>query len=320
MSLIYNALKEQDFPSDDGNPKVVSGAGFHSLTHQQSKSQPKLWILMIIGGLLISSVITVYYLRAVKGTGVFPVTEQTAVSHSSASRKGLEITVAKEQIIAASDHTPIQAQVQPLALAKRVVKQPAVADKIIVPGMLAVKKKMVIREPPQRSAAAGIITNTASSSTAPAQKIVTKADAESATPTVRHETVAKIRRTRNYLREVGEIVAQLKVSMRGKDTTHTETLLQSLEHRMGADSVIVLRLRAYWLLQQQKNTLAQKAYQQLLIQQPDDMAANLNMALLELRAGNQKQASERLSRMAVVYPDSDRVREFKRQLRDASGR
>jgi hypothetical protein len=370
MSLIYNALKEQDSQSGAGISSAVSD-GYTPRIHPQSGGLSKSFILTIVGGLLTAFVLIGYSFWPVNGLESRQVTKQFAISLSSAGRPaavrkiinddgpdidttsvvvpkiessklgkdehagqqvisggalgeqlspplmssglGLKIAASKEKTVVVPHRTLISAHIQDLAATNQVVKQSVAVNETIVPAVAVKNGDVPQGQPHRKISAEGIV---AKLSVVP--KNVTIGAAKPTT--ARHESAVELRATRDFLREVSDKVAQLKVSMRGNDTAHTESLLQSLEHLAGADSVIVLRIRAYWLLQQHKNTLAQNAYQKLLTQQPDDMPANLNMALLELRAGNHKQALERVSRMALIYPDSGRVRKFKHQLRVAGGR
>ncbi len=371
MSLIYNALQEQDVTAEDGISKAADEEGSPPYIGRQTRGLFSLRVLIIIGGLVGSSLLAGYYLWHLKGTDSSPVTGQSVpgpllarrpasngpINKSAASmlegksnagalvegskRRGggvhttqqeapgltsvkrpfpqktvprqqeFKVPAVRKKVIAVSGPTVIPVQTPALALSGRMAKKSIAADKVTASNV--VKKRILPHKSLRKSISGGgsvslpaVPKTVTTNSTAPAK--------------VWHEPAAKFRSTRNFLREIGELVAQIKVSMRGKDTARTKSLLRDLERRAGGGSVIVLRMRGYWLLQQHKNALAQKAYQQLLIQQPDDMAANLNMALLELRAGDHKQALARMTRMAAVYPDSGRVHNFMRLVRNAGGR
>lgn len=119
---------------------------------------------------------------------------------------------------------------------------------------------------------------------------------------------------RSYLAEVQQLVNQLQQAMVRKDPTVVEPLLDLLELRAGKDVAISLKMRAYWLLQQNNNRAAASLYQRLLTVQPNDAQANLNMALIELRNGERDKAQARVARLVNLYPDSTRVRRFQQQL------
>lgn len=158
-----------------------------------------------------------------------------------------------------------------------------------------------------------------------AQPAVAKVKPAAATPSMKrlqttHNTQHnKTLTTRSYLSEIQQLVTQLKQAMARRDTTVVEPLLDLLEQRVGADVAVSLKMRAYWLLRQDKNTQAAELYQQLLKQQPNDQEANLNMALIELRNGERDKALARVSRLATIYPDSPHVDRFLQRLRRSHG-
>lgn len=337
MSLIYNALREQEVTAEENISKTADAGGSPPYISRQQRGLFPLWVLVIVGGLVGSSMFAGYYLWHLKDTDSSPVTRQSVSGpllarrpasngptnegaasmlkgkpcpHKAVPRQEFKIPAAGKKVIAVSDHTVIPAQPPALALTGRMAKKSIATDKVTAANI--VKKQSLPHKPLHKSISSG--------GSAVSKSVTTETTNSSGSTKLWHEPAAKFRSTRNFLREIGELVGQIKVSMRGKDTARTKSLLRALEHRAGSGSVIVLRMRGYWLLQQHKNALAQNTYQQLLIQRPDDMAANLNMALLELRAGNHKQALARMTRMAVVYPDSGPVHKFMRLVRNAGGR
>jgi len=91
-------------------------------------------------------------------------------------------------------------------------------------------------------------------------------------------------------------------------------LFSSLEKQTSSDSTILLRLRGYAMLKQDNNVEAKSLYEGLLHQHPDDLEANLNMALLEVRLGQASQAVARLHRLSSLYPESKEVAKYLKAL------
>lgn len=137
-----------------------------------------------------------------------------------------------------------------------------------------------------------------------------------AKPEIKKDTTLK---ARAYLAEVQHLVSQLRQAIERKDATVVEPLLDLLEMRAGKNVAISLKMRAYWLLQQNDNDAAASLYQRLLTLQPNDAQANLNMALIELRNGQKEKAQARVARLAALYPDSSSVRRFQQQLGGGHG-
>jgi len=335
MSLIYNALKEQDHPTADETDLIREERDVISPpAPRQRKSLSHFRTLMIIGGLLLIG----SYLWHAKGPNNFPAVGRSSTEQSAAggSTKNDVVPVSETKTAV----VPIKNSLNPGKSLPRQTssRTSSVADistlETANPARLSppMLPKKVIDASVQTSAVAS--TQREVKPTAAAEKITVLSTAvKKILPPVKSEPAGiaspntelsvsstRLQSPQNFLRETGELVTQVKVSMRNRDTARTESLLQDLEQKAGSGSIIVLQMRAYWLLQQQKNDMAQKAYRQLLAEQPDDMAANLNMAVLELRVGNHRQAKERLTRMALLYPDSEQVLGFLHKVRAASGR
>lgn len=109
---------------------------------------------------------------------------------------------------------------------------------------------------------------------------------------------------------VGFIVNQIKSTIRSGNAEKLDVLFSSLEQQTSIDSIIVLRLRGYAMLMQNNNIEAKSVYENLLHQYPDDLEANLNMVLLEVRLGESSQAIARLYRLRSLYPDSTEVTRY----------
>jgi len=113
---------------------------------------------------------------------------------------------------------------------------------------------------------------------------------------------------------VGVLVGQIKSAIRSGNTEKLNGLFSSLEKQTSSDSTILLRLRGYAMLKQDNNVEAKSLYEGLLHQHPDDLEANLNMALLEVRLGQASQAVARLHRLSSLYPESKEVAKYLKAL------
>ena len=120
-------------------------------------------------------------------------------------------------------------------------------------------------------------------------------------------------------KDIGLLVSQINSAIRQGDYQTAENSLGLLEAATGKDSIIFLKLKGYALLTQNDDNHAQLVYLQLLRQRPDDLDANLNMALLEVRLGMVSRAVDRLSRMSSLYPDSSEVSRYLNTIRARNG-
>jgi len=106
------------------------------------------------------------------------------------------------------------------------------------------------------------------------------------------------------------MVAKLRQTMEQGDGEAVAAALEGLDHRAGANSLIALRMHAYWALQQAHYDLARSYYRQILAQRPDDLPAGGNMALLEWRSGAAAAARKRLRALRELYPESGTLRRY----------
>ncbi|MFK5986504.1 MAG: tetratricopeptide repeat protein, partial [Pseudomonadota bacterium] len=119
---------------------------------------------------------------------------------------------------------------------------------------------------------------------------------------------------KTYLIKVKRLVQQAKYAMHNNNESQVTRVLNKIEILAGKSSMVLLRLKAYWALQQSRNNTAQSFYQNILDQQPEDLEAGLNMALLDVRIGRYKNAITRLKQMKKIYPDSIQVKSFSKNL------
>jgi hypothetical protein len=119
---------------------------------------------------------------------------------------------------------------------------------------------------------------------------------------------------RAHLQEIKYLVTQLKNTIHNENIPKTAELLQQLAQKAGKNSIVTLRMNGYWSLQQNMNQESRQFYQQLLMLQPNDLEANMNMVLLDVRLGNMDNAKNRLNKMTVLYPDSNSVKQFSKSL------
>ncbi len=91
--------------------------------------------------------------------------------------------------------------------------------------------------------------------------------------------------------------------------------VHQLESVSGVDSLVSLRIRAYWMLSSNKDRNALSIYHQILNREPNDVSANLNTALAEWRLGHPQAASKRLKKFLDKNPANKQASSMLNQLR-----
>jgi len=119
---------------------------------------------------------------------------------------------------------------------------------------------------------------------------------------------------RKKLQLIKQYLAQVKVAMHQKNKNKVTKLLTKIEHVAGKKSVVLLKLKGYWALQQGKNKQAKEYYQKLLYQQSKDIDASLNLALLDSRMGHKELAKTRLDKLLKQHPASTKIKKFRNKL------
>jgi len=94
----------------------------------------------------------------------------------------------------------------------------------------------------------------------------------------------------------------------------TEDLLEQLAALKGSDNGYVLKLKAYWLMQQDNYQPAMTLLKKVLKRNENDLEAGINMAILEIKTNRIQQANKRLAGLQETYPEDVRIAEILNQL------
>jgi hypothetical protein len=123
---------------------------------------------------------------------------------------------------------------------------------------------------------------------------------------VRHERRGKAAKTDDA--QVQQAIARLNVAIRDGRYAEARHDLDYVSARLPADSLTLLRMRA-WYAAQSGNGDAEVLYRQILGRLPDDENAGVNLALVRARAGDYAGAKVLLERVKTRDPDSPVVRD-----------
>ena len=115
--------------------------------------------------------------------------------------------------------------------------------------------------------------------------------------------------------EINRLVHEIRSCMAAADCRQIEPLFDRLQALKGVHNPYVLKLKGYWHFQQDQFESAAALLQKVLIQDEDDLEANVNMAIAEMRLNRRQQARQRLSRLREIYPDNAKLAEVWLQLK-----
>jgi tetratricopeptide (TPR) repeat protein len=98
------------------------------------------------------------------------------------------------------------------------------------------------------------------------------------------------------------------------ESTFIDEKIASLEAHLNPENLMLLRMKAYWSQKRGNAPEALSQYRSILVINPDDMQASLNMVLLEISLGYEQRAKRRLVDLEDTYPNSMELVKFKQQV------
>ena len=120
-------------------------------------------------------------------------------------------------------------------------------------------------------------------------------------------------RTRSHL-QVSRLAERILGAIQAGDDGLTADLLSQLVAIKGPDHLFVLKLNAYWCVQQGRMQKARELLTQVLVRRPDDREAGLNMAVVDIQDGRQAAARRRLEHLHELYPEDRATTDYLSQL------
>lgn len=109
------------------------------------------------------------------------------------------------------------------------------------------------------------------------------------------------------IKETRHLVNNLQIQIDSKNTQEVENLLNKLALSSGENSIVYLRMNAYWSTTIKDSDTAAAMYKKILFQKPSDIQANTNLALLEANNGQIDQAVNRLKILRIEYPSNKNI-------------
>jgi Meckel syndrome type 1 protein len=112
--------------------------------------------------------------------------------------------------------------------------------------------------------------------------------------------------------------ALLRKSVASGDLDSARAHLAALERALPADSIALLRVRAWYAAHAGNAAEARKAYEAVLERLPGDENAGLNLAALEAREGRSEAARILLAEVLQAHPESEAAQQALRRLKEGA--
>jgi len=109
---------------------------------------------------------------------------------------------------------------------------------------------------------------------------------------------------------ISRLVGDLQTAIATGNSKRTDELFEQLVALKGNQNSYVLKLKAYWHMQQREYQTAMMLLKNVLDRHPDDLEAGINMAILEIKTDRLSAADERLAKLREIYPDDTRIPEI----------
>lgn len=132
---------------------------------------------------------------------------------------------------------------------------------------------------------------------------------------ISHVRKTKAKKTSKLtVKETRQLVNNLQMYIEEKDKTKVESLLLQLQKNSGANSLVYLRMHAYWSSLQKDDETAVRMYKKILFQKPNDIHAGTNLALIEARQDHLEEAVNRLKSLQKYYPSDKSIQGYIKRI------
>jgi hypothetical protein len=110
--------------------------------------------------------------------------------------------------------------------------------------------------------------------------------------------------------KIGNIVGNIAKNIKANNTGKAEKLIDQLASIRGKNDQYVLKLKAFYLMNQGDFSSAILLLNQVLQKDKNDREAGINMAILEMKTGRIKEAKSRLYRLRDIHPHDTLIPEI----------
>ncbi|MBN1381457.1 MAG: tetratricopeptide repeat protein [Deltaproteobacteria bacterium] len=103
-------------------------------------------------------------------------------------------------------------------------------------------------------------------------------------------------------RDIKNIIGEIKDNFKIRNDPKTEMLIDQLASLKGKNDPYVLKLKSFYLINQGNYEAAESLLSAILKKDKDDLEAGINMAILEIKTGQVREAKIRLYRLRDIHP------------------
>lgn len=314
MSLIHDAIKEIEYSAGQAEASAVSGRATAAAPATRHRLQQKPLFMLLISALAASAI--GYGLTRPAEPALPAPDAPIATAAVAAPTQPLEAAVATltqqtqaaqvTEVIAAPAQTETTALPQEAATAA--ARQPvssaypekASAPQTSIDAASASAPSTAIRaDNPLRAEATR--RHPANKASAAPKSAISSAAAPTPTPVGPADTSDSLTVEQHY--------AQLTQALGNDELERAQAHLTALESLLPAASIALLRARAWYFSKRQDTASARAIFRQILERLPGDENAGLNLAALEVQAGQPQRARSLLTAVLRQHPDSPAVQQ-----------
>jgi hypothetical protein len=111
-------------------------------------------------------------------------------------------------------------------------------------------------------------------------------------------------------RKVASLISNIEESIQKQDYKETEQLMQKLSDLTQKDNPYVLKIKSFFYIKVKKYPQAVEILQRILAKDQNDLEANINMAVIEIKNGKIEEAHLRLVNLAKIYPEDSTIQDL----------
>ena len=127
---------------------------------------------------------------------------------------------------------------------------------------------------------------------------------------IQKRKLKKVKKNKLSVTQTRQLVNNLQMQIELKNDIEVTRLLSKLAQSSGKESLVYLRMNAYWSNMNNDNNTAVLMYKKILFQKPYDIQAGTNLALIEAKDGNISQAMKRLELLKNKYPANKSIQDY----------
>jgi len=312
MSAIYRTLKKLRHPSDEGNKKALGLKKRKNIYSFRKKLFSPAGSIVLVGVVLIAiSVGLVSYGKAfigelaVRNDEDIVVSKKKSIEHFPARSKRGYVMLSRGSIKNLQQHEMVKEEDDPAGAGSE-----SLPEGYSGPIEETRAKKLVQSKAKAQSSSKDKVCQTDGEVLDLSEKGADPkkhGDLES-----KSQNVAKARKPTKVM----HLVSKIEKAMAAKEMSRAKVFIDELAALKGEHDIYVLKLMAFWHMDQGDFDKAFNPLAEALDKHPDDLEAGINMAIVEIREKQFGKAKERLLGLRDIYPVSTMVGRLLEKLGD----